>query len=270
MHIILSGNHPRPSSVVPAVPAAVDAITMRALSRNPSNRYETARQMAVALEQATQLATSTTVGEWVGAQAEPQLAERARIMREIDARRGARGDDKAGQDPPLAAEDVVFEPSMVRRYGSMAETLPHGRTTPAPAQRKPWLYAGAGALGVALISVTLIAKTSVDKDRFPETSPATVASSTPVATSTSPVSSNATSAASAVPAPSDSAPLAASTVPSATGRPRIATPTVPAGAPRAHAGARVTPAAKGAKPECNPPYTVDEIGVRHYKPECSM
>jgi eukaryotic-like serine/threonine-protein kinase len=259
MHIILSGNHPRPSTIVPAVPAALDAITMKALSRNPANRYETARQMALALEQATQVATSTTVGEWVATLGEPQLAERAKIMREIDARHGARGDDKASQD--ALAEDVAFEPSMVRRHGSMAETLPFVPVTPLAQKKKPLLYVAAGAAGVLLIAVTLVARMSADKNRPAETARGAAASSTTVATSASASPPETGSTVAPSPAPPDSALAAGAT--SAAAHPHMAPPSS-----RPHTGARVgTP--KAGKPDCNPPYTVDDIGVRHYKPECS-
>jgi eukaryotic-like serine/threonine-protein kinase len=45
-------NPPAPSSVNTDVPASLDAIVMRALSKNPANRYQTAREFADDLERA--------------------------------------------------------------------------------------------------------------------------------------------------------------------------------------------------------------------------
>ena len=53
---------PRPASAAWPEPAAIEAIVMRGLSREPSERFESAREMAIALE-ALGVATSREVGE---------------------------------------------------------------------------------------------------------------------------------------------------------------------------------------------------------------
>ena len=45
--------------------ARLDKITMRALSRSPSHRYATAREMAVDIERAFPVASARDIGEWV-------------------------------------------------------------------------------------------------------------------------------------------------------------------------------------------------------------
>ena len=59
---ILQADVSPPSRFVPGVPAALDAIVMRALQRKASDRFATAREMARALEAAVPLVAPTDVG----------------------------------------------------------------------------------------------------------------------------------------------------------------------------------------------------------------
>jgi eukaryotic-like serine/threonine-protein kinase len=253
---LLAANHPRPCSVVPSLPAVLDEITMRALSRDPSGRYETAHQMALALEKAAPTATSTTVGDWVAVLAEPRLEERAQIMRRIEAGQATREDTTSLDQPP--STDVDFEPSKVRKHDVDGGAKGGPRST----KRRGW-YAAAGALAIGLVAATLVAKTRGALDA------STAAPATEVSPTGAPLPSGATSA-SPLPSasPSVSAPVAADTgaapAPSSPSRSHVATPPAPL---PSHARVRVPPTRH---PDCNPPYVVDDIGVRHYKPECSM
>jgi serine/threonine-protein kinase len=62
---ILVGWVPPPSSVISEVEPALDAVVMRALDPDPSKRFATAREMAVALEDALPRALGREVAEWV-------------------------------------------------------------------------------------------------------------------------------------------------------------------------------------------------------------
>src|SRR6478752_2497636 len=81
---VLSGEVKPPSSIVPDIPAELDAVVMRGLNRDRTARFETAREMARALEACGPLATPTQVGEWVEATAGTALANRARIVSEVE------------------------------------------------------------------------------------------------------------------------------------------------------------------------------------------
>jgi eukaryotic-like serine/threonine-protein kinase len=253
MHIILSGNHPRPSTVAPGVTPELDTIAMRALARNPAQRYETARQMSLALEQALPVATTTAVGEWVATIAEPQLAERARIMRAIDAGHGPWGNAGTPSDSSSSVDVDLEESAFVRRRSS--EDIAKASSSPSsPTLKRPWLHAVlwlVGAIVLALGSIQVLARTTADKKPSPEAAAAS-AFVAPIASSP------------AITDPPASALTAAETLASAPS----ARPSAPAPAPRPRP--RPSPAARTTKPDCSPPYTVDETGVRHYKPECSQ
>lgn len=47
---VLEADPPRPSAVVSSVPAALDAVVMRALAKDPAQRFQSARELRIALE----------------------------------------------------------------------------------------------------------------------------------------------------------------------------------------------------------------------------
>jgi formylglycine-generating enzyme required for sulfatase activity/serine/threonine protein kinase len=75
-----------PSSVNPSVPPALDAIVMRALSRDPSERFATARDMALALEGAAPVASLSEVGELVSRSCHASIAARRDLIAMIESR----------------------------------------------------------------------------------------------------------------------------------------------------------------------------------------
>lgn len=81
---ILEADVDPPSVVAPDVPGELDAIVMRGLNRHRETRWETARDFAVALEEAVGVATTRQIGEWVQRLAEATLAERAATVRELE------------------------------------------------------------------------------------------------------------------------------------------------------------------------------------------
>jgi serine/threonine-protein kinase len=81
---ILSDTVGPPSRLAPEVSLELDSVVLRGLSRDPSKRFETAREMALALEGTGHLATAGEVGEWVARTAHAALAERAKLIAEIE------------------------------------------------------------------------------------------------------------------------------------------------------------------------------------------
>ncbi|HXX70568.1 MAG TPA: protein kinase [Polyangiaceae bacterium] len=73
-----------PSRAGAKVPPSLDAVVMRALDREPSRRYRTAREMARALQDAVPGAPAFVVGEWVEATAGVTLARRASRLASIE------------------------------------------------------------------------------------------------------------------------------------------------------------------------------------------
>ncbi len=69
---------------VPDVPASLEAVVERGLMKNPERRFETAKAMAQALEEALPLTSPARVGAWVEALALDVLSERSIQIRRIE------------------------------------------------------------------------------------------------------------------------------------------------------------------------------------------
>lgn len=75
-----------PSRLNRAVPPALEAIVMRGLARAPGDRFASAREMALAIERATPLATLSEVGELVSTWCAPSVSARQQLIASIEAR----------------------------------------------------------------------------------------------------------------------------------------------------------------------------------------
>ena len=79
VNLLLSGEIRPPSRVVPSLPPALDAVVLKALARNPDDRYATAAEFAEALERCEiPVATSRQVATMVN----ELLAESLRARRD--------------------------------------------------------------------------------------------------------------------------------------------------------------------------------------------
>ena len=81
---VLLGHVDPPSNYATDVSASVDAIVLRGLARDRTARYATAREMALALEAAVQLAPPSQVGRWVEGLVGDALAERTEQIAGIE------------------------------------------------------------------------------------------------------------------------------------------------------------------------------------------
>jgi eukaryotic-like serine/threonine-protein kinase len=94
-----------PSALVPGVPAALDAVVMRGLSRAPEDRFATAHEMALAIEAAAGVLPAHEIGAWLQGVAAARLAERASLVAQIES--GAFPEGPAAAEPvPSSAGDA--------------------------------------------------------------------------------------------------------------------------------------------------------------------
>lgn len=301
-----------PSKYVPDLPRPLVECIMKALHARPSERFGTAKELALAIESAIGIAAPSEVGEWVERMASERLTARAAIVSRMEqatrglaprplATRGLldslsqqasrkpadlsvevkldseppRGPDRVdtlpvpgAPRPPAVAPQSGSHPSMARPPHapvgtSSAVVVPEaapstGRTgaQPAPSSRGLYVALALMALLGVILLVVGVARRTIANDPTPQPSQS-VAPTTPPQPSVTAAPSTTTgsipSAGSSAPAPSTTASSAGvpSTTTTATARP-VVLPTTP----------------KPPKPSCDPPYTVDDKGHRHYKPEC--
>ncbi|HET8933344.1 MAG TPA: hypothetical protein VFN67_07900 [Polyangiales bacterium] len=81
---ILSAPIAPPSTRNPAIPAALDAVLMRGLARAPAERYATAREMALAIEQSVPGVRPSDLARWVEEIVGDRLDARLSELRAIE------------------------------------------------------------------------------------------------------------------------------------------------------------------------------------------
>ncbi len=272
--MVKEGRIEPPSRIVPDLPAGLEAIVLRGLANDPAHRFATAREMAIALEEVLPHASPREVAEWVHHVAKTSLEHRARTIEEIETSNPIV--DSGIHDlptllrsslPPGSAPPTSAPSSLTGTYGAAVySTAP---AEPAPASNRRWVVA---ALLVVLVSASAGAAVAwLRPSSGPSVveEPQTAAKAKPIETAAKelpepdpePVAtSNAEPVAAPKPAPivkpaaAKVAPAPASTKASAVVEPQ---PTSVAAKPTA------APA-----PNCNPPFTIDDEGIRHPKPEC--
>jgi len=118
-----------PSSIVPGVPARLDAIVLRALQRDPAKRFATARDMATAIEFAVRAASPRAVGDYVAATASDALTRRARMIREVEGSSNGGGRLMSLVSIP---DDDVFEVADPSSKAAAPESIVPAANTVAP------------------------------------------------------------------------------------------------------------------------------------------
>jgi serine/threonine protein kinase len=158
---ILQAPIPPPSRLNKAVSPALDRVVEKALSRDLLGRYQTARELATAIEESTEVASPRVVGEWVARVASKVLAERAAVLKRIDSisiatmsgpeatpdgpssRRGAGPSSLTTSGPTL-----VSRPGLVDGSGGSlgpGELLARGKTSSRDRGRRKLAGVAAGA-----------------------------------------------------------------------------------------------------------------------------
>ncbi|WP_394842968.1 serine/threonine protein kinase [Pendulispora brunnea] len=278
---VLSGVVHKPSLIARHVPPEVDEIVLRGLQRDPSLRFESAHDMAVALESAMVPALAREVSQWMQRIAASAIAWRAqavsaiersamverpstpRAPKEIPSAPAPAVSAPAGSLPlPIApgARSEITEQNTITDLGRKAVSYSQELGTPSSreakaASRLKWAWGLAivsGAVAVALGMASFGARPK-EASTPPSADPVTVVPS---------------AAASSVPtgvvAPPSPPPVSA----------EASTPPVTS----ARASAKPPPSTRAAKApntiraddgrSCNPPYYEDAQGIRHIKPEC--
>jgi eukaryotic-like serine/threonine-protein kinase len=265
-------------------PPALGAVIDRALSRDADQRFPDALEMARALRAAVPLAPNDEVGAWVKAIAADSLAARATSLARAEQSLAARANP--GARPPEAQASprrpMVSSVEVATPSGEPSGPVPNA-TPPLPLvapRRSPWFVVTlAACMGVVGLSWVFLWREPPPVKGLVGAPTAIVTASAALAPAEAPNAPAPPESAARGPAP-PAVDVEAVAEPPASDTER-ALPTSPAskgrGAPRTplapNAGRGRHPATSPkppdtARPSCDPPYTYDNEGIRHFKPQC--
>lgn len=296
---VLTSTVPPPGSVTGTVSFKLDQAVVRGTRRNPEARFETARDMALALEASGRMATPSAVGEWVEEMAHLTLAARSADVAAVEKLEQSELPSNAAPSSPRRLElvtDVLNDtsPAALLPEEVLTELQPTDSVTSvsveksgskAHSAKRRWMYALAGVAAVmALVGfgyryryrgvrAPLLPAAAGAKAELRE-----IQSAAPVAIAHSaepnpePQRLPVASVASVPPQPTHMA------QPELVTRPPpqhpVLTAPAPSTAPQPPTKASAVPSAatllrmKPKTEDCDPPYTVDSAGIRHYKRKC--
>jgi serine/threonine protein kinase len=278
--LALEGKKIPPSDFNSEVSESLDALVLRAMERDPNKRFATAREFAFALEEVVSLASTARVGAYVQEMATETLSLRAELIAGVEKSQSDPGTMGPPSDDVYSGTTVIESPSstsdpfaataMLDAQPSDANiTIETGMSLQAVEQKA----SNRRLLVVALLvlgGLGLMLAMAFSEDGS-QTQDETARSSTPA---TEPRASAPTVASAPEPPATEvsASSTAGATAPTTSVEPTRAKPEPTRAKPEQGrtkpTNAKPQPAAPKAKPNCNPPYTIDARGVQHIKPEC--
>jgi eukaryotic-like serine/threonine-protein kinase len=254
---LLLGPIPSPRDHAPDLPAELERVVLRGLSRDPSDRFPTALSMARALEHALPPASPTEVAQWVSDHAHDALARRAAQVERMENTKRYADEGTSVEGASTAGVDTgrLGAGGCVKATGEATRPVAGLALVTPPRRRRLAVTAGVGIVAALVsVAVTLGLSTSTPATSAePVVAPAAPAAPAEKLTAEPPFVIQAADSASA-----------AELTPTEEARAK-AQPRSTHGATRATRRGRTKVSSPNA---CSPPYVLGRDGLRHYKPEC--
>jgi eukaryotic-like serine/threonine-protein kinase len=261
VNLLLSSRILAPSVYSGKVDPELDGVVLKALERDPDQRYQSARELAEALRSVAIEGSRAEVASWVTGLAGEALARRLDLIRAVEVSAAgaqpARPRAKRRRSSPPAASGDPTQTQATASTSILPQPSSH-----AWRARAPWLFAAVGLLSAFSASMLATQASSTDGVATRPTEPSALA---PTHQLISASAGKATGGSVSVFAAGGDLPVvAADSMPLANAvsrktRTAITKPPPPKTALRAIAAPN---------PPCSPPYRIDASGIRRVKPEC--
>jgi len=269
IHAVLLGRIEAPSRRRPEITPELDGIILQGLARDPAARFETARDMALALERHVGIASQSELAEWLHGLAGPQLAARARLIAQAQAHTS----DASTRVTPLPKTTAIISPP----EDSSPIPQPGSRMRSRTLRLRRWslVYAAIGSLLAISFALWLRARPKPSGEGAAVKAQPAQREVSVQAAHAKPeprAAAEAVDSRSSEPPPSAAAPPAA-TRPKAAAQAPIEARAVAAPKPEPRRPARPVAVDGSDKPAaaraaCKPWFYIDEAGIRRPKPGC--
>jgi serine/threonine-protein kinase len=287
-----------PGELVPGLPNALDELVMRGLSRDRNERFETAREMALALEREVGASTQSEVSDWLNGLAGELLQSRAAALWQLRQRAEGRSEARADQGTRKLEMDFAAD-APTRTVASDADVadVVGGRTSESGWRARPDTHKRRWVLLFVLVAVMIggVAWMGAATHEQPATRPSreqaqsTRGAEAPAAPSVATPSAETTPSTDTALQPAheapELAPASAGETPTSEraldGRESAREPhddarsgrtrrTVGKAKREAAARSQTKPQGKAERKnaDCSQPYIVDALGIRRWKREC--
>jgi serine/threonine-protein kinase len=262
---------PPPCSLRPDIPQALDRVVMRALERDRNLRFQSAAELAQAVEAAVSPASMHAVGQWFAEVCADRLRVREELLASFREPAGAVVDDVTDSVERRFIQDTATS-TQLALTGSITLTpeVPAHAVTRKP-RRAGRVVALLSLFGAAIVSwlASDAFTTHTGTGLGSGAARAAAALSSPPGSMPRPSGEARKSEAFLEPSQAQLAPIAPPSAPASatSGEPS-------AGAPRArsrsiaHGTRALVPKPRPAKAPCDPPTYVDSAGIRHFKEQC--
>jgi serine/threonine-protein kinase len=251
IHDVLLGTIEPPGKLRREVTRALDDIVMRALRREPSERFDNARDMALALERDVGIASQSELADWLHDLAGGRLAERSRLIASLHEQSSAQAANRSSTTHYEAPELEAQARSSVA--GDTDGSVLRRRE---PERRFSRVWLAVAALFCVAIALWFRSRPQLVAQRVARALPASAQIEQPAA-----APNTSTEAASDPELPRGLSAPAAEPEPTRP-EPEASKPAPPSAAPK-----KPKPAA-ASNPQCRPWFYIDESGIRRPKPGC--
>jgi eukaryotic-like serine/threonine-protein kinase len=277
LHQVMRTAAPAPGTQAEGIPRKLDEIVLRALAKEPGERFDDARQMAIAIEAVVAVASPMRVATWIDGLAGAVLKERARSVALIESASSS-GPHKALGDllresltpsgapvlPPELHPHLSSEPKEGLALSQASSSAP--KEAPASTRGSRGLRLGflvlVAAGGIALAGTVALSTFHADAEAG---RPAPRETTAPAAQPSSPPPQEISSAAARRDTPEAAAPTAGTAVATAAVASPPAAPVKPPSAPRPVTRRAPDPGGD----HCTIKSFVDESGIEHFVKECN-
>jgi eukaryotic-like serine/threonine-protein kinase len=274
---VVKGCQVPPSHAAPGTPADLDRVVMRGLAVRKEDRFQTAAEMADAIEECVPVATNKAVSTWIGRVAAEVLSERAERISRLES------------GMVMSVPEVIVPIDVASASRPSLSTVARSSRRPALRTEGKYrsLFVAVPVVAVAIAGVVAVvafhrfgsgAGTPLPASSDPPAEAPRLPSSAEAKPQEGAASPTAMTATAELPTAPSAAPasIAARAISAPEGLPFAAGVTVRNLAPKAEGspptGMASTPAPLPPSPQrivhCNPPYWLDEQGNKIYKREC--